>query len=93
MLLQFQTRFENATKVMCNPVAKPDLCTTVTKEECSDECKNVDTVIPSVREEDVCSTVYEPVCQSVDTEICVPPGILILIFNGSYQMSLIYSLF
>ena len=74
LFVHFQTRFENATKVMCNPVAKPDICTTVINEECRDECKNVDTIVPSVREEDVCSTVYEPVCQAVDTEICVPPG-------------------
>ncbi len=62
---------------MCNSVAKPDNCTNVTIEECRDECKNVDTVVPSVREEDVCHTAYEPVCQAFETEICLPPGNLL----------------
>jgi hypothetical protein len=68
-----QTKYENVTKQMCQPVEQPPQCTSVIFEDCYDDCKEVDSFVPTLVEEDVCDTVFEPVCQDHETEICVPP--------------------
>ena len=69
----YQMKFENVTKEMCQPVEQPPNCWTVTEQDCHDDCKNVDSVVPSQVEDTVCNTVYEPVCDVFETETCVPP--------------------
>lgn len=71
----YQMKFENTTKEMCLPVEQPPNCSTVTVQDCYDDCKNVDSVIPTQVEENVCNTVFEPVCEAFETETCVPPGL------------------
>ena len=67
----YQTRYENATKVMCNLVEQKPVCNTVTHQDCKNVTKLVDVTVPTQVEEEVCKTVVEPVCENIQLEICV----------------------
>ena len=71
---EYKQKFENVTKEMCQPEEQPPVCTTVVKEDCHNECKDVEKLVPTIIEEDVCETVNEPVCEVVETESCTTPG-------------------
>ena len=69
----YETKFENATKVMCSLVEQPPQCDTITSEECNDVTQIVEEIVTSQVEEEVCTTVEELACETVDSTVCVPP--------------------
>jgi hypothetical protein len=77
---------------MCQPVEQPPECRTVVTEDCHDDCKDVDSLVPTPVVEDVCDTVFENVCETFDRETCVPPGNPlkgVLTLNGTYVCKLV----
>ena len=67
----YETKYENATKLMCNLVDQPPECNTITTEECRDVTETVEEVVTSQGEVEVCMTVMEQACETVESTVCV----------------------
>ncbi len=57
----YEPKTENVTKEMCNLVAQPPKCVTVTQDVCDDVTETVEDVVTTNVEENVCDVITEQV--------------------------------